>query len=81
MEGRVLLRCGECDLTREIVGEIPEEFTRCFDEAVHRDGWVPRPGANTASLICRECLIKSYAGHETVDDEEKVQGRKNPMEP
>lgn len=72
MEGRVLLRCGECDLTAEIVGEIPEEYTKCFDDAVHRDGWVPRPGANTASLICRECLVKSYKGHETVDDEEKI---------
>lgn len=81
MEGRVLLSCGECDLTREIVGEIPDEYTRSFDEAVHRDGWVPRPGSNTPSLICRDCLVKSYAGHETVDDEEKVQGRKNPMEP
>ena len=80
MEGRVLLKCGECDLTREIVGEIPEEYTRCFDEAVHRDGWVPKPGANTPQLICHDCLMK-YAGHETVDDEEKVQGRKNPMEP
>jgi hypothetical protein len=77
MEGRVLLQCGECDLTREIVGEIPEEYTRAFDEAVHRDGWVPRPGANSASLICRDCLVQ-YAGHETVDDEAKVQGRKDP---
>ena len=80
MEGRVLLKCGECDLTREIVGEIPDEFTRAFDDAVHQDGWAPRPGANTPSLLCRDCLAK-YAGHETVDDEEKVQGRKNPMEP
>lgn len=72
MEGRVLLKCGECDLTREIVGEIPEEYTRCFDDAVHSDGWVPRPGANSASLICGECLLKSYAGHETVDDAEKI---------
>lgn len=72
MEGRVLLQCGECDLTREIVGEIPEEYTRRFDDAVHQEGWVPRPGANNGSLICRECLAKSYAGHETVDDEEKV---------
>ena len=80
MEGRVLLTCGECGKTREIVGEIPEEYTRSFDEAVHADGWVPRPGANTNSLICRDCLMH-YAGHETVDDEEKVQGRKNPMEP
>ncbi len=80
MEGRVLLQCGECELTREIVGELPDEFTKCFDEAVHQDGWVPRPGANTASLICRDCLMK-YSGHETVDDEEKVQGRRDPMEP
>lgn len=75
MEGRVLLKCDECDLTREIHGEIPEEFTKCFDDAVHSDGWVPRPGANDGSLICRDCLVK-YAGHETVDDEEKVQGRR-----
>lgn len=80
MEGRVLLKCGECDLTREISGEIPEEYTKCFDDAVHEDGWVPRPGANVPSLICRDCLV-NYAGHETMDDEEKVQGRKNPMEP
>ena len=81
MEGRVLLQCGECDLTREIAGEIPGEYTRSFDEAVHQDGWVPRPGTNNASLICGDCLVKHYAGHETVDDEQKVQGRRNPMEP
>lgn len=75
MEGRVVLQCSECGLTREIAGEIPDDFTRCFEEAVHRDGWVPRPGANTPSLICRECLIRSYSGHETVDDEEKLQER------
>lgn len=72
MEGRVLLMCGECDLTREIAGEIPAEYTRSFDEAVHRDGWVPRPGAASPSLICGECLARSYSGHETVDDEEKL---------
>lgn len=81
MEGRVLLNCGECNLTREIVGEIPDEYTRSFVDAVRQDGWVPRPGANNASLICRKCLLKNYAGHETKDDEEKLQGRKNPMEP
>lgn len=78
MEGRTLLTCGECELTREIVGEIPDEYTRSFDEAVHEDGWVPRPGANHASLICGECLVK-YSGHETVDDEEKVKGHRDPM--
>lgn len=75
MEGRVLLHCAECNLTREIVGEIAEEYTLSFLDAVRLDGWAPRPGANHFSLICRECLLK-YAGHETVDDEEKVQGRK-----
>jgi hypothetical protein len=76
MEGRVLLRCSECDYTREIAGEIPTEYTRAFDDAVHQDGWVPRPGADN-SLICGACLT-GYAGHETVDDEEKVLGLKEP---
>lgn len=67
MEGRVVLNCGDCDLTAEIVGEIPDEYTRSFAEAVQRDGWVPRPGANYSSLICRDCL-KKYEGHESVDD-------------
>jgi hypothetical protein len=80
MEGRVLLECGECPKTREIVGEIPEEYTRSFLRAVQEDGWVPRPGANTPSLICGDCLM-GYIGHETVDDEEKVRGERNPMEP
>jgi hypothetical protein len=80
MEGRVLLHCGECDVSREIVGEIPDEYTRCFAEAVEKDGWVPRPGANDGSLICRACLLQ-YEGHESVDDEEKVQGRRDPLEP
>jgi hypothetical protein len=79
MEGRVLLTCGECDLTREIVGEIPEEYTRSFAAAVHQDGWVPRPGANTNTLICRDCLMH-YVGHETVDDEEKVRGARDPKD-
>lgn len=78
MEGRVLLECGECDVRTEIAGEIPEEYTRSFAEAVAREGWVPRPG--NGKLVCGKCLLK-YVGHETVDDEEKVQGRKNPMEP
>jgi hypothetical protein len=73
MEGRSLLTCSECGIAREISGEIPEEYTRAFDEAVHREGWVPRPGANIAALLCGACLVK-YSGHETVDDEEKIQG-------
>jgi hypothetical protein len=81
MEGRVLLTCGDCGLTAEIVGEIPEEYTRCFDDAVHRDGWAPRPGASSTSLVCGACLVKAYSGHETVDDEEKVRGLKDPEEP
>lgn len=76
MEARVLLRCGECELTAEIVGEIPAEYTQAFDDAVHRDGWVPRPG-NPDTLICRDCLT-AYEGHESVDDEAKVQGLKDP---
>ena len=79
MEGRVLLRCGECELTREIVGEIPDEYIRSFELAVREDGWVPRPGANHATkLICRTCLVKNYEGHESVDDGAKVQGLENP---
>lgn len=72
MEGRVLLKCGACGLTREIVGEIPHEYSRCFDEAVHGEGWVPNPGSNSPDLICGACLRKQYEGHESVDDEEKV---------
>ena len=68
MEGRVLLKCGECERTAEIVGEIPDEYTKSFDEAVHRDGWVPRPGTDDSPLICRECLRRRYEGHESVDD-------------
>ena len=79
MEGRALLECGECRKTRQISGELPDEYIRSFDAAVHQDGWAPRPG-NSHTLICHDCLLK-YAGHETVDDEEKVHGRKNPMEP
>jgi len=80
MEARVLLKCGECDVTREIVGEIPDEYTRSFLDAVEKDGWVPRPAGNN-DLICRACLLKDYEGHESVDDEEKVLGRRNPLEP
>jgi hypothetical protein len=74
VEGRVLLQCGDCNVVDEIVGELPDEYIARFDEAVHRHGWAPRPGAAAGPLICRECLAKSFAGHESVDDEEKVRG-------
>ena len=80
MEGRLRLHCGDCDVTDEIVGEIPDEYIRSFAAAVARHGWSPRPGARPGRLLCRECLAKSYEGHESVDDEEKVQGRRNPKE-
>ncbi|HEX7708009.1 MAG TPA: hypothetical protein VF701_16230 [Thermoanaerobaculia bacterium] len=77
MEGRVLLQCGGCSRTREIVGEIPVEYVRSFLRAVDEEGWVPRPGADN-SLICGECLM-AFEGHETVDDESKVRGLRDPM--
>lgn len=75
MEGRVLLKC-ECGKSREIAGELPEEYTRSFDQAVHDEGWAPRPGSANV-LICGACLAH-FAGHETVDDEPKAQGTKDP---
>jgi hypothetical protein len=80
MESRVLIECLECRRSREIVGEIPGEYTRCFDEAVHLDGWVPHPSSASA-FICGACLAAKFSGHESVDDEAKVQGLKDPMEP
>ena len=73
MEGRTLLTCSDCGRTREIVGEMPEEYTDCFVKAVREEGWVPRPGSATA-FVDGACLRREYAGHETVDDEEKVRG-------
>ena len=70
MEGRVVLTCAECGRTREIAGEIPEEYSSAFDRAVREEGWVPRPGRDH-DLLCGMCLM-NYAGHETVDDEEKL---------
>ncbi len=70
MEGRVKLVCAECGRTREVSGEIPEEYTDSFAKIVREDGFVPRPGVKLA-FICGKCLHK-YEGHETVDDEEKV---------
>jgi hypothetical protein len=72
MEGRTLLRCADCGRTREISGEMPEEYARSFGRYVRDDGWVPRPGP-TLALICGICAA-GYAGHETVDDEAKIHG-------
>jgi hypothetical protein len=66
MEGRVIIRCAECGRTREVSGEIPAEYTKCFMDVVREDGFVPRPG-NQLVLICGVCL-KKYEGHESVDD-------------
>ena len=77
MEGRVQLRCAECGKTRECSGEIPEEYTECFARLVKEDGFVPRPGVGS-SFVCGDCLTANFAGHESVDDQEKVQGRRNP---
>ena len=70
MDGRVRIRCAECGKTRDLSGEIPEEYTACFQNIVREDGFVPRPGVDLA-LICGVCLLR-YEGHETVDDEEIV---------
>ena len=75
MEGRVQLRCGECGRVKEVSGEIPEEYTECFARAVREEGWVPRPGGEPA-FVCGACLRREFAGHETVDDEEKVHGQR-----
>lgn len=76
MEGRTLLICADCGKRREVSGEMPVEYTSCFTQVAAEDGWVPRPGAQPA-FLCGDCL-RRYAGHETVDDEEKVSGLRDP---
>ena len=78
MEGRFLLTCAECGITREVSGELPEEYTSSFSKVVAEEGWVPRPGGDLA-MICGRCA-RAYEGHETRDDEEKVQGLRGPKE-
>ena len=70
MEGRVQLRCAECGRTKEVVGEIPQEYIECFARAVREEGWVPRPGVEF-KMICGQCL-RRYEGHESVDDGKKI---------
>ncbi len=79
MEGRVRIVCAECGRTAEVSGELPEEYTDCFVSVVRQEGFVPRPGVELA-FICGACLRK-YEGHETVDDELKVKGLRDPREP
>ena len=67
MEGRVQIRCAECGKTREISGEIPEEYIASFARLVEEEGFVPRPGVGQA-FICGDCLARNYSGHESVDD-------------
>lgn len=69
MEGRAQLRCVECGRTREVSGEIPDEYVRSFESAVREDRFVVRPGST--EMICGTCLMK-YVGHESVDDAEKI---------
>ena len=69
MEGQVQLCCRDCGRRASVRGEMPVEYTACFNEVVRRDGWVVAPGAK-CDLLCGECLA-TYAGHETVDDAEK----------
>jgi hypothetical protein len=70
MEGRVILCCAECGRTKEISGEMPEEYTDCFARAVADEGWVPRPGNQPAFLCGTDAA--TYMGSETRDDEEKI---------
>ena len=78
MEGRVRISCDECGRSREVVGEMPDEYIRCFQQVVAEDGFVPRPGVAPA-FICGTCL-RQYEGHETREDEDKVQGRRGAKE-
>ena len=70
MEGRYKVVCAECGRSREVSGEMPEEYTACFARIVAEDGFVPRPG-NACAFICGSCL-RNWEGSETADDEEKI---------
>jgi hypothetical protein len=72
----MLLRCARCDRSRDVAGEIPEEYTASFGAAVAEEGWAPLPGPRL-EMICGPCFTR-WAGHETVDDEPKVRGEKDP---
>jgi hypothetical protein len=70
MEGQVQLKCRDCGRTASVRGEIPVEYTKCFRDVIARDGWVIAPLAQ-CEILCGACFA-TYAGHETVDDAEKL---------
>ena len=71
MEGQVQLRCRDCGRTASVRGELPAEYTACFQEVIRRDGWVIAPGDAKCDLLCGACLA-TYEGSETRDDAEKI---------
>ena len=73
MQARATVTCAECGRSREVSGEIAEEFTACFVQIVSEDGFVPRPGAATTAFICGACLRRyEGTGSESRDDAEKI---------
>ena len=60
MEARAAVTCAECGRTREVAGEIPDEYTQCFAQVMREDGFVPRPGT-TVAFVCGACL-RAYEG-------------------
>ena len=78
MEGRSNFDCADCGRPAEIAGEMPEEYGAAFAQIVVEGGWVPKPGGRFG-LICGACAAR-YAGNESVDDQEKVSGFRDPKE-
>jgi hypothetical protein len=60
VEARATVTCAECGKTREVAGEIPDEYTACFARIVKEDRFVPQPGTAVA-FICGACL-RAYEG-------------------
>jgi len=73
MEARTTVKCAECGRSREVAGEIAEEYTRCFAQIVAEDGFVPRPGTSLA-LICGACL-RAYDGPGTESRDDSLSPR------
>ena len=69
MEGRTILVCRDCGRRESVEGEIPGEYTDCFQQVVRDAGFVVAPGST--DLLCGRCLA-TYMGSETADDEEKI---------